>query len=165
MRPRPNSPHPRRQAPLISPIQHGGDTTAASYGIDADYLRVQSEDVIEHALLSAIPDRHIRFMASFLDNVRFGDYLFVHAGIRPGRAIEDQLSRDMRWIRDEFLNSTKNHGCIVVHGHTVEPDITRTHNRIGLDTGAYRTGILSALRIERSETEIIQARIEQADLP
>lgn len=139
-------------------IQHGGDTTAESYGVDAAYLRSQGEDALEHALISAIPERHIRFMAGFLDSIQFGDYLLVHAGIRPGTPLADQSPSDMRWIRKDFLESTREHGSVIVHGHSVEEEVMQRSNRIGLDTGAYRTGVLSAVRLENDQAEFIQAR-------
>jgi serine/threonine protein phosphatase 1 len=84
------------------------------------------------------------------DQIRFGDYLFVHAGIRPEVPIEDQVPGDLRWIRRTFLDSEVDHGVMVVHGHTIvsEPEI-RT-NRIGIDTGAFMSGQLTALGLEGS---------------
>ena len=145
-------------------IQHGGDATAESYGVDAVYLRSQGQGALEHALLSAIPERHIRFMAGFLDSIQFGDYLLVHAGIRPGTPLADQSPSDMRWIRKDFLESTREHGSVIVHGHSVEEGIMQRSNRIGLDTGAYRTGILSAVRLENDQADFLQARQHWATL-
>jgi serine/threonine protein phosphatase 1 len=92
------------------------------------------------------------------DSFRFGDYVFVHAGIRPGVPLKDQNSKDLRWIREGFLDDRTDHGVMVVHGHTIVEDVQEHPNRIALDTGAYRTGILSALALEGSERRIIQAR-------
>jgi len=77
-----------------------------------------------------------------------GDYLFVHAGIRPGLAMELQSPADLLWIRGDFLNSALEHGKIVVHGHTItdHPDVRP--NRIGIDTGAFATGRLTCLVLE-----------------
>ena len=82
------------------------------------------------------------------DQVRVGDYLFVHAGIRPGVILEQQSVQDLRWIRGEFLDSSASHGPVVVHGHTIVPDVDVRHNRIAVDTGCYRTGQLAALVLE-----------------
>ncbi|RIJ29210.1 metallophosphoesterase family protein [Henriciella algicola] len=139
-------------------LHHGGDTTAESYGVDIAYVQTLGEEALEHALLSAIPNSHIRFLSGFLDSVEFGDYLLVHAGIRPGLSIAEQSSTDMRWIRREFLDSEADHGKVIVHGHTVEDEITHRPNRIGLDTGAYKTGVLSAVRLEDEVVETIQVR-------
>lgn len=79
---------------------------------------------------------------------RGGDYLFVHAGIRPGVSLDRQSRRDLLWIRDSFLLSTRDHGVVVVHGHTVSESVEDRGNRIGIDTGAYATGRLTALGLE-----------------
>ena len=138
-------------------LKHGGDATAESYGIDQAYLRRHGSEALEHALLSAIPDRHVAFMAGFLDRIQFGDYLMVHAGVRPGTPITEQHPSDLRWIRRDFLDSKVDHGLVVVHGHTVEPKISNQSNRIGIDTGAYKTGVLTAVRLEGEDVCFLQA--------
>ena len=145
-------------AQLDNWLRHGGDATAQSYGVDQAYLRQQGAEALEHALLSAIPARHVEFMAGFLDRIHFGDYLMVHAGVRPGTPITEQHPSDLRWIRREFLDSQADHGFVIVHGHTVEPDISNRPNRIGIDTGAYDTGVLSAVRLEGEDVCFLQAR-------
>ncbi|MEL6829014.1 MAG: metallophosphoesterase [Pseudomonadota bacterium] len=137
-------------------LKHGGYDTAESYGLEKGALMGQPDDAIEHLLLSAIPKRHIEFLSEFNETVRFGDYLFVHAGIKPGVAPEQQTGKDLRWIRNEFLNSEANFGCIVVHGHTISETVQIKSNRVGLDTGAYKTGILSALWIEGTDKGTLQ---------
>jgi serine/threonine protein phosphatase 1 len=84
-----------------------------------------------------------------------GDYVFVHAGIRPGRRIEEQRARDLLWIRGDFLSSDADHGCCVVHGHSISPDPEIRHNRIGIDTGAYYTGRLTCLVLDGAERRMI----------
>ncbi|WP_370274560.1 hypothetical protein [Hyphomonas atlantica] len=96
-------------------------------------------------------------MSGFHDYVRFGDYLFVHAGIRPGIPFEHQTPQDMHWIREPFLRSRIDHGLVVVHGHTISREVDTCANRIGLDTGAYRSGVLSALMIDGQTRHILQA--------
>ena len=96
-------------------------------------------------------------MASFYDSFALGRYVFVHAGIRPGIAIEDQDPHDLRWIRHEFLDDQSDHGMIVVHGHTVVENAGEYINRVAIDTGAYRTGRLTAVRLEAEEREFIVA--------
>src|SRR3546814_11407598 len=79
--------------------------------------------------------------------VDIGDYAFVHAGIKPGVPLAEQKPEDLRWIRDEFLSSRKSHeGKIVVHGHTLMLEVDEHPNRIGIDTGAYHSGRLTAIR-------------------
>lgn len=136
-------------------LRHGGNTCAMSYGVDPSILHDTDTHRLEHTLLSHIPKADIDFLAASLDQVRFGDYLLVHAGIRPGIPLARQSGRDLRWIRQEFLASEVQHEALVVHGHTVTqaPDIRA--NRIGIDTGAYRGGRLTALRIEDDTREIL----------
>lgn len=142
---------------LTTWLQHGGYDTAESYGLDRGHLIGQSLDTLEHTLMSAIPGIHVEFLSSFLDSVTFGDFLMVHAGIRPGTPIDQQSEQDMRWIRQAFLDSDEDHGCVVVHGHTISDTVVHKHNRIGLDTGAYKTGLLSAAWIRGTEVGFIQS--------
>lgn len=126
----------------------GGSECLRSYGADPDRIaRLNDEDAVE-AVREAIPAEHVEFLKSFVDTCRFGDYLFVHAGIRPGVSIDEQMQSDLRWIREPFLLDDTDHGCVVVHGHTISEEVEERVNRIGIDTGAYRTGVLTALAIE-----------------
>ncbi len=138
-------------------LDHGGYQCAQSYGVSMSELLGQEVAVIEDILQSCVPREHLEFLAGFSDSARFGDYLLVHAGIRPGVSIDQQSARDMRWIRGEFLESAANHGVVVIHGHTVTEGVTMLPNRIGIDTGAYKSGLLTAIRIEDDECEFIQA--------
>ena len=104
------------------------------------------------------PPQHVEFLESFLDTCRFGDYLFVHAGIRPGVELEQQTQTDLRWIREPFLFDDSDHGFTVVHGHTISAEVEERANRIGIDTGAYRTGILTALVIDGAERRLLDTR-------
>jgi serine/threonine protein phosphatase 1 len=126
----------------------GGSECLSSYGVEPAQLAKLSDEEALEAVRNAIPAEHRSFLDSFVDTCRFGDYLFVHAGIRPGVSIEEQLQSDLRWIREPFLFDDTDHGCIVVHGHTINDEVQEKPNRIGIDTGAYRTGVLTALAIE-----------------
>ena len=132
-------------------LKFGGAECLASYGLDPMALAAESEVSALKAIKAAIPQAHADFLASFADTFRFGDYLFVHAGIRPGVGIAEQSQTDLRWIREPFLEDPKDHGFVVVHGHTISSKVEDRANRIGLDTGAYRTGILTALAVEGNE--------------
>jgi serine/threonine protein phosphatase 1 len=147
----------RGDAPLITQWRwFGGADCLKSYGVDpGEIARLDDEGALE-AVRSAIPAAHVEFIQSFVDTCRFGDYLFVHAGIRPGVSVEEQIQSDLRWIREPFLLDDTDHGCVVVHGHTISEDIDERQNRIGIDTGAYRTGILTALVIEGEERRYLQ---------
>lgn len=129
-------------------LEFGGAECLMSYGLDPAALALKTEASALKAIKAAVPQAHADFLASFADTFRFGDFLFVHAGIRPGLDIAEQSQTDLRWIREPFLDDTKDHGFVVVHGHTISSKVEERANRIGLDTGAYRTGILTALAVE-----------------
>ena len=118
-----------------------------SYGVDADGSRLD-EATIRCCHPTAIPSEHVEFLESFVDSCRFGDYLFVHAGIRPGSSSSEQTPD--RPALDPRAVPVRRHRprFVVVHGHTISDEVEERANRIGIDTGAYRTGILTALAIE-----------------
>lgn len=124
----------------------GGDKTLNSYGItSAD----QNDPVATHADFRAVvPAMHVAFLETLDLYHRIGSYLFVHAGILPGVALEDQALSDLIWIRGEFLDATDDHGMIVVHGHTVVEEVENRGNRIGIDTGAVFGSDLTCLVLE-----------------
>ncbi|QDP20422.1 metallophosphoesterase [Sphingomonas xanthus] len=128
-------------------LQYGGLQTLESYGITRSEIFSRAAD-IPALMRECIPRHHIEFLRGFDNYVVLGDYAFVHAGIRPGRAIEDQDVADLRWIRSGFLDDQTNHGFTIVHGHTIVPKIEVRSNRIAVDTGCYQSGILSALVLE-----------------
>ena len=137
----------------------GGTECLKSYGVDTDRLGKLSSAEALAEIRRAIPTKHVDFLESFLDTCRFGDYLFVHAGIRPGVELERQTQTDLRWIREPFLLDETDHGFTVVHGHTISTQVEERANRIGIDTGAYRTGVLTALVIDGSERRFIDTRV------
>ncbi len=139
-------------------LQFGGAQCLESYGGDWRKVARQRDDKALELIRNIIPPEHIDFLRSFVDTCRFGDYLFVHAGVRPGVPIEEQLQEDLRWIREPFLLDDTDHGCIVIHGHTISEEVEERRNRIGIDTGAYRTGVLTALMIEGEQRAYLQAR-------
>lgn len=129
-------------------LRFGGAECLASYGVDPLDLGGGSEHDALTAIRCAIPANHAEFVAGFSDTLTFGDYLFVHAGVRPGVDLRHQTQTDLRWIRSPFLENETDLGAMVVHGHTISGDVELRHNRIGIDTGAYRTGKLTALVLE-----------------
>lgn len=145
---------------LPSWLKYGGAQCAQSYGLDPSALRVIEEEAALQLLRAKIPRAHVEFLESFADTFRFGDYLFVHAGIRPGVAIEDQDRHDLRWIREPFLSDAKAHGMIVVHGHTIVERVEERPNRIAIDTGAYNSGVLTALAVEDDQRWFLTAEGE-----
>jgi serine/threonine protein phosphatase 1 len=141
----------------------GGSECLQSYGVDPAQLANLSGDEALATIRGAIPKNHVKFLESFVDSCRFGDYLFVHAGIRPGIELEQQSQADLRWIREPFLVDETDHGFVVVHGHTISPAVEERPNRIGIDTGAYRTGVLTALAIEGRDRWLIDTRPNSPD--
>ena len=136
----------------------GGSECLQSYGVDpAEIARLSGDDALA-VVRGAIPREHVEFLETFADSCRFGDYLFVHAGIRPGIQLELQSQSDLRWIREPFLLDDSDHGFVVVHGHTIREEAEELPNRIGIDTGAYRTGVLTALGIEGTERWFLDTR-------
>jgi serine/threonine protein phosphatase 1 len=136
-------------------LKHGGDTCARSYGLDPARLLTEDTETLAHLLAGHVPAEDLDFLETCIDQVRFGDYLLVHAGVRPGVALAQQSGRDLRWIRGEFLETAQDLGAVIVHGHTITETVTEKANRIGVDTGAYRTGILSAVRLEGAERSFL----------
>jgi serine/threonine protein phosphatase 1 len=136
-------------------LKFGGSECMLSYGVDPGVLQRSGEREGQAIVERAIPADHQKFIASFDDTLRFGDYLFVHAGIRPKVDLSLQLQSDLRWIRQPFLDDVGNHGFVVVHGHTIEDRVVSRPNRIGIDTGAYRTGVLTAAVLEGSERRFL----------
>ena len=132
-------------------LRFGGAQCLESYGVDPLLLTGLSDDRIIDRVRQAVPRKHVEFLRSFVDTCRFGDYLFVHAGIRPGVELQEQRQKDLRWIREPFLADDTPHGFVVVHGHTITNEVEERPNRIGIDTGAFATGVLTAVAIEGKE--------------
>ena len=145
-------------------VRIGGRETILSYGVsEQDYERGDYAELL--ALVQAhVPERHITFLKEFEDRIEIGDYVFVHAGLRPGVPIEEQRRADMRWIRSSFLDSDAEFGKLVVHGHSISEEIVERPNRIGLDTGAFATGKLSALGLEGTDRWFLSAVAARADV-
>jgi serine/threonine protein phosphatase 1 len=137
-------------------LRNGGDATLKSYGLEPEGLLNNSLTDVQRKLYSAFDAYHVTLVRTFLDSIRFGDYLLVHAGIRPDVEIEKQVPQDLRWIREPFLSSQSDHGLVIVHGHSAWPEIVERSNRVGIDTCAWKTGILTAMRIEDQEREFLQ---------
>lgn len=136
-------------------LEYGGRECVLSYGLPLERLTALEEKCALKTLRETVPSSHLKFLNELSDTFRFGDYLFVHAGIRPGISLEDQSRRDLRWIREPFLSDSIDHGFVVVHGHTIAEKIVDRKNRIGIDTGAYRTGILTCLVIDGTDRKYI----------
>jgi serine/threonine protein phosphatase 1 len=127
----------------------GGIETLLSYGIRPSVNPDAAEQsMLAQRLAEVLPPAHRQFLFTLERSFSCGDFFFVHAGVRPGVPLSQQVDEDLFWIRDEFLNSEERFGKIIVHGHNPVMDVEFHSNRINIDTGAFVTGRLSCLRIE-----------------
>ena len=132
-------------------LMQGGSETLLSYGVtppapvyalEADWLEVAAQ------LRAAVPPVHIAFLEGLERFAEYGDYAFVHAGVDAARPLHAQAEADLYWIRERFLNSRRRFSHLVVHGHTPAERPYADQRRIGVDTGAYASGVLTAVRLE-----------------
>ena len=143
-------------------LKFGGYETLASYGVPVSAL---GEELPSAEMLRRyVPERHRRFLEGLPDTVRFGDYVLVHAGVRPGIAMADQSSDDMRWIRHEFLDHRGDLGACIIHGHSISDEADIQPNRIGIDTGAYRSGVLTALGLEGDRRWLLRTSVVDGEV-
>ncbi len=170
----------------INWLEYGGTDTAAAYGVACSPPRCWDEHSLEamrwhdgyqdvygattlphpgeigaleatrHELAAALPPAHLAFFRGLRAMHREGGYCFVHAGIVPGVPLDEQAARDCMWIRRRFLDSEVDHGSVIVHGHSIAPEPEVRRNRIGIDTGAYKTGVLTCLVLEGEERSFLQ---------
>lgn len=137
---------------------YGGLETLHSYGINELTLTddpAAFERAREH-FAEVLPEAHRHFLETLQVSAELGGYFFAHAGVRPGISLNRQIEEDLLWIREEFLQSSASFGKIVIHGHTPGEEVVVRRNRIGIDTGAYMTGVLTALVLEGDEKRFIQ---------
>lgn len=137
-------------------MHFGGLATLASYGVEAPRSTDPSAWLdARDALDDALPAPHFRLLHSLKYMVQIGDYAFVHAGVRPGVPFNEQDPRDTRWIRGPFLEHAGPFEKVVVHGHTPITTAQVTRHRINVDTGAYMSDLLSAVRLYETEQSIL----------
>ncbi len=140
-------------------MKHGGGPTLASYGVTPpDAAEPEAWEPVRMAFREALPAEHLDLVIASKPSLLWGDYIFVHAGLRPGVPLASQDPHDLRWIRAEFLTSRRPFEKVVVHGHTPSEEPEFKPWRIGLDTGAYATGVLTALKLHGAERHILQGR-------
>jgi serine/threonine protein phosphatase 1 len=148
--------------PAVGPgwCDYGGRETLFSYGLSAPRMRGDQAGWAEtaRALAEALPEPHHRLLRRQQLSVTIGDYFFCHAGARPGVPLTDQSPEDLMWIRQPFLDHPAPFESVVVHGHTPTEVVVSDARRIGIDTGAYATGVLTGLRLDGAGREILQAR-------
>lgn len=138
-------------------LEFGGKETLRSYKIPFDLLSDTTRNPRElvDLLQFSIPASHKLFLNSTKLWARYGRYVFVHAGLKPGIKLESQDPSDLLWIREPFLTSGPEMPITVVHGHTPKPEISHGPSRIGIDTGAYATGKLTTVRVTADSVEEI----------
>ena len=139
-------------------LRYGGKETLLSYPIDARAYQEMSLEALQARLPALVPAADIALMEAMEDSIAIGNYLFVHAGIRPGVALDRQRHSDLRWIREPFIDHEGDHGVVVVHGHTITSEVEELPNRIGIDTGAFMSGRLTALGLEGTGRWYLTAR-------
>lgn len=140
----------------------GGLETLRSYGVEVDDT---VPDRIHGQARQLVPDEHVEFLQTLPLMHRHGDIVFVHAGIRPGVALDEQWQDDLLWIRDEFLDDPRDHGAFVVHGHTMVPGVGHHGNRLNIDTGAGRGDALSVVVLEGRQVWQLTPRGRQPVVP
>lgn len=138
-------------------LRHGGRQTVLSYGVPRSAYDEASLDELQVLMRQYVPSVDRDYLSAARNFLIAGDYVFVHAGILPDVAIEDQSPHHLRWIREQFLDHGDPHSHFVVHGHTITEGIDDQPNRIGIDTGAYGSGRLTALVLEGTGRRTIQA--------
>jgi serine/threonine protein phosphatase 1 len=132
-------------------LTYGGVETLLSYDIDVSSGTWRDEREmrrLQGEVRRRVPRRHVEFMRRMKLMHVEGDYSFVHAGIRPGVPLDRQERDDLLWIRSEFLDSPRDHGTIIVHGHTISEKPELRPNRIGIDTGAFFSNRLTCLVLD-----------------
>lgn len=146
--------------PTVGPrwCDYGGDATLRSYGLQVPQLKHRAEG---WARLSADLDHRLAakdraFLETLELNIELADYFFVHAGARPGRALHEQSDEDCLWIRNSFIDSDAAFEKVIVHGHTPVTEVYSDHRRIALDTKAYASGCLTAVRFVGTGRSLIQ---------
>lgn len=138
-------------------LRHGGRETILSYGIEREVYDALTLEELQAEMARLVPEEDRAFLSGLEEWIEAGDYLFVHAGIDPTRAFDEQRRSDLLWIRERFLRHADPFSHVVVHGHTIFDEVEDTGHRIGIDTGAFRTGRLTALVLEGSARRTIQA--------
>lgn len=138
---------------------NGGDTTAASYGVRADFATPWMLEASRDALNAAMPAAHRAFLEALQYQASFGDFMFCHAGVRPGVPLDRQDRHDLMWIRNEFHDHDGLYERVIVHGHTPVATADIRRNRVNLDTRAFASGMLSAIAIEGDRKRILEVGI------
>jgi len=139
-------------------LSYGGMATLASYGIYISKIPTNPEDFqqLQKQLHDNLPVDHYHFLNNTVLSYSLGSYFFVHAGINPDYFLARQVPEDLLSIRYKFTYTKEPFEKIIVHGHTIAATAELLPNRIGIDTGAYRSGVLTCLVLEADQQRLIQ---------
>ena len=149
--------------PSIGPewVEHGGAQTLLSYGVTPPQKSEPAPWIeVRDRFAAALPDTHLAFLQRLEHYAVLGDYVFAHAGVRPNVPLDQQTTQDLMWIRKPFLEADRAIDQVVVHGHTPTETPFMGPWRIGVDTGAYATGVLTAVRLAGTERAFLSTRSE-----
>lgn len=138
-------------------VQLGGQATLMSYGVkvsSSDFSRDMAETA-KKSLIDALPSEHLSFLKRLKVCFELGNYLFVHAGIKPGKSLSEQVPEDLLWIREDFLSCDEYFEARIVHGHSIVSRPEILPNRINVDTGAYASGKLSCVVLEENRARML----------
>lgn len=140
---------------------YGGGSTLGSYGVALPASRTDPAQWEEtrQAFAAALPEVHLELLKAMKYLLKVDDYVFVHAGVRPDQPLAEQGPDTFLWVRGAFMASEKACDFVVVHGHTPEDEPADKRWRIGIDSGAYATGVLTAVRLKDVSRRIIQVRL------
>lgn len=142
-------------------LRIGGTETLLSYDIlKSDFVNMDIEELCDY-IPQLIPQEHIDFIESFDEHITIGDYMFVHAGVKPGIPLDEQEPKHLRWIRDDFIDHKGSLGKIIIFGHTIFDEVREKNTHIGIDTGAYKNGILTAIGLEGEERWYLQSKFDE----
>jgi serine/threonine protein phosphatase 1 len=142
-------------------LGYGGAETLSAYGVEppAPGAGPAALARTRDALMDQMPASHLHLLQELELMAVVGDYAFVHAGVRPDRPLEAQTENELLWIREGFVDAPGPFERVIVHGHTwlnEQPQVLE--HRIGLDTGAYATGVLTVARLDEASLELFQVR-------
>ncbi len=142
-------------------VDYGGGSTLGSYGVALPISRTDPSqwEEVRKAFSEALPEAHLALLKGMKYLLKVDDYVFVHAGVRPDMPLEAQGPETFLWVRGAFMAAEKACDFVVVHGHTPEDEPADKRWRIGIDSGAYATGVLTAVRLRDVSRRIIQVRL------
>jgi serine/threonine protein phosphatase 1 len=140
----------------------GGRETLLSYGLSQKEMDSLDFGQLAERMVGLVPPAHVEFLTAMENCIVIGDYAFVHAGISPYVPLENQQLKALRWIRDDFLNFDGELEKTIVYGHTITENVDFGTSRIGLDTGAYKTGKLTAMGLEGGSRWFLDTAADEA---